>query len=60
MNVGSVGQPRDGDNRSCYVLFDNERVIYRRVVYPFHKTMERISQIDRLPEYLALRLREGR
>ena len=26
INVGSVGQPRDGDNRACYVLFDGERV----------------------------------
>ncbi len=60
VNVGSVGQPRDGDNRSCYVLFDGNRLIYRRVVYDFETTMEQISKIERLPEYLALRLREGR
>ena len=23
VNVGSVGQPRDGDNRSCYVILDD-------------------------------------
>ena len=23
INVGSVGQPRDGDNRSCYVILDD-------------------------------------
>ena len=23
VNVGSVGQPRDGDNRACYVILDD-------------------------------------
>src|SRR5207249_838750 len=32
-NVGSVGQPRDGDWRACYVLFDGETIRYRRVPY---------------------------
>ena len=31
INVGSVGQPRDGDPRSCYVVFDEESIVYRRV-----------------------------
>ena len=30
-NVGSVGQPRDGDWRACYVLLDGETVHFRRV-----------------------------
>ncbi|WP_072022265.1 metallophosphoesterase family protein [Zavarzinella formosa] len=30
-NVGSVGQPRDGDPRPCYALFDGERIWFRRV-----------------------------
>src|SRR5262249_19794038 len=25
INVGSVGQPRDGDNRACYVILDDGR-----------------------------------
>jgi predicted phosphodiesterase len=32
-NVGSVGQPRDGDWRACYALYDSERILFRRVVY---------------------------
>ena len=60
INVGSVGQPRDGDPRSSYALFDGERVIFRRVEYDFNKTIERMTKIDRLPEYLAHRLKEGR
>ncbi|RMG12056.1 MAG: metallophosphoesterase [Planctomycetota bacterium] len=60
INVGSTGQPRDGNNKSSYALFDGERVIFRRVAYDIDKTIELMSKIDRLPEYLALRLKEGR
>jgi predicted phosphodiesterase len=60
INVGSVGQPRDGNNKSSYVLFDGEKVIFRRVPYDIDVTVGLMSQIDRLPEYLALRLKEGR
>lgn len=59
-NVGSVGQPRDGDNRASYAIFDGEKIRFRRVAYNVEKVMARISRIDRLPEYLALRLKEGR
>lgn len=59
-NVGSVGQPRDGDNRGCYVIFDGKKIIYRRVEYNVEATVEQISKIKELPEYLGLRLREGR
>ncbi len=60
INVGSVGQPRDGNNRSSYVLFDGQSVRFRRVAYDIDATIELMSKIDRLPEYLALRLKEGR
>ncbi|MGE0713563.1 MAG: metallophosphoesterase [Planctomycetota bacterium] len=60
INVGSVGQPRDGNNRSSYALFDGRNVIFRRVPYDIDATIELMSKIDRLPEYLALRLKEGR
>ena len=42
VNVGSVGQPRDEDNRSCYVVLDmdDKTVTYRRVAYDFDKTAE--------------------
>lgn len=60
INVGSVGQPRDGNNKSSYALFDGNSVLFRRVAYDIDKTIELMSTIDRLPEYLALRLKEGR
>ena len=40
-----MGQPRDGDNRACYVLADEDRVVYRRVPYDFKKTIEKMSHI---------------
>lgn len=60
VNVGSVGQPRDGNNRSSYALFDGQTVRFRRVEYDIDATIALMSHIDRLPEYLALRLKEGR
>ena len=35
VNVGSVGQPRDGDPRACYTILEDERLFFRRVDYPF-------------------------
>ena len=61
INVGSVGQPRDGDPRACWVLArEDGSFSFRRVPYDVEKTMGKISMVDRLPEYLALRLKEGR
>lgn len=60
INVGSVGQPRDGDNRACYALVDGDRVTFRRVKYDFESTMRKIFEIDELDDMLAERLRVGR
>ncbi len=60
VNVGSVGQPRDGDPRSCYVLLDENTVHFRRVEYPLEKTVEKIYAIAELDNFLGDRLREGR
>lgn len=60
INVGSVGQPRDGDNRSCYVLFDGKTITYRRVSYDFDKTAQKIYPIPELDNFLGDRLKEGR
>ncbi|MFV2066719.1 MAG: metallophosphoesterase [Pirellulales bacterium] len=60
INVGSVGQPRDGDNRSCYVIQDGGKIIFRRVEYPFDKTIEKIYGTPELDNFLGDRLREGR
>ncbi|MBI4564646.1 MAG: metallophosphoesterase family protein [Planctomycetes bacterium] len=59
VNVGSVGQPRDGDTRSCYVIFDGRHVTFRRVAYNFRKTARLIKRIKRLPHALGARLAMG-
>ncbi|MBN2712202.1 MAG: metallophosphoesterase family protein [Planctomycetes bacterium] len=60
VNVGSVGQPRDRDIRSCYVVFDGKTVEYRRVEYNVEKTVHKIRETGKLHEICGLRLREGR
>ncbi len=59
VNVGSVGQPRDGDTRACYVLFDGTTVTFRRVAYDYRKTARKIKRIKRLPNALGARLSMG-
>jgi diadenosine tetraphosphatase ApaH/serine/threonine PP2A family protein phosphatase len=60
VNIGSVGQPRDGDPRASFATFDGERVFFHRVAYDFQKTMAKIRAIPELPDYLAERLAVGR
>ncbi len=60
INVGSVGQPRDGDPRSCYVLLDADTVHFCRVEYPLEQTIQKIYEIPELDNFLGDRLREGR
>ncbi len=60
VNVGSIGQPRDGDIRASYVLRDGDTVLFRRLDYPVEKTAAKIRTIVDLPDFLAERLHEGR
>ena len=60
VNVGSVGQPRDNDNRSCYVIINDEKLEYRRVEYDFEKTAQKIYDTPDLDNFLGDRLKEGR
>jgi diadenosine tetraphosphatase ApaH/serine/threonine PP2A family protein phosphatase len=60
INVGSVGQPRDGDPRSCYAVLEDDLLRFRRVEYPFDKTVAKIYEIPELDNFLGDRLREGR
>jgi diadenosine tetraphosphatase ApaH/serine/threonine PP2A family protein phosphatase len=48
ISVGSVGQPRDYDNRACYVTFDTEAqaVEYHRVAYDIEAAAQRIFDAD--------------
>jgi len=60
INVGSVGQPRDGNNQACYAVWDDEActVSIKRVNYDFRKTQQKIYARE-LPSALALRLESG-
>jgi predicted phosphodiesterase len=60
VNVGSVGQPRDGDPRSCYVILEDDHVQFRRVEYPCEETASKIYAIPELDNFLGDRLRDGR
>lgn len=60
VNVGSVGQPRDGDCRSCYVLLSDTKVSFRRVSYDVEKTSKKIYAIPDLDNMLGDRIKEGR
>jgi predicted phosphodiesterase len=60
VNVGSVGQPRDGDARAAYGVLDVERntIRLRRTPYDVQGAQRKIMQAG-LPQWLALRLERG-
>ena len=60
INPGSVGQPRDGDARAAYVIYEKEMrlVRFRRVEYPIEATCRKIRSAG-LPDVLGLRLFHG-
>ena len=60
INVGSVGQPRDGDVRASFVTCDGGAVRFHRVAYDHESTMAKIRAVPELPDYLADRLAKGR
>lgn len=61
INPGSIGQPRDGDWRAGFSVFDSDSkvITFYRVPYPVELAQQRILSAE-LPEYLAVRLRTGR
>ena len=61
INPGSIGQPRDGDPRSCLAVLETESASLRLIKfrYPLEKAARRIRQAG-LPELLAQRLYIGR
>jgi len=61
INCGSVGQSRDGDPRSAYVIYDLEQntIELRRIPYDFRITQQKILDAG-LPGRVAARLAVGR
>jgi diadenosine tetraphosphatase ApaH/serine/threonine PP2A family protein phosphatase len=61
INPGSVGQPRDGDPRAAFAIYDSESRVatYRRVSYDVERAQRKIREAG-LPAILADRLELGR
>jgi diadenosine tetraphosphatase ApaH/serine/threonine PP2A family protein phosphatase len=59
VNVGSVGQPRDGDPRASFAVLDRDRVEFHRVPYDFRRTQAKILAAGLHPA-LAERLARGK
>ncbi len=61
--IGSVGQPRDGDPRAGYALWDEDgptpRVVFHRVPYDHLAAAEAVARSG-LPPDFARRLEQGR
>lgn len=61
INVGSVGQPRNHDPRSNYIIYDTDqsKVFLINVEYDYSITQQKVFEND-LPIFLAERLPQGR
>lgn len=61
VNVGSVGQPRDGNPDAAYMIYDDKEQTIEifRIPYRLRKTQEKMKRHG-LPDYLIERLELGR
>jgi predicted phosphodiesterase len=61
VNPGSVGQPRDGDPRAAYAMYDTntKQLDLIRLAYPLEITQQKMLRVG-LPDPLARRLALGR
>ena len=59
INVGSVGQPRDHDPRSSFVILHPGHVEFIRMAYDINTTVDKVRSIDALDNFLGQRLLEG-
>ena len=61
VNPGGVGQPRDGDPRASYAIYDSDlsTITHHRAAYDIPRTQSKMKEHG-LPEFLATRLEQGR
>ena len=61
INPGAVGQPRDGDPRASYAIYDTEGKMLRtyRIPYDIRATQDKMMQAG-LPVHLVTRLEAGK
>ncbi|MDY7018764.1 MAG: metallophosphoesterase family protein [Chloroflexota bacterium] len=60
INPGGVGQPRDGDPRASYIMYDNnaQMMYHYRIHYDIGRTQKKMTEY-KLPSSLILRLNYG-
>ena len=56
VNSGSVGQPRDYDNRASYAILDtkNKKAKIERIRYDFEKTIRKIKKLKFSPQLIEI------
>ena len=61
VNCGSIGQPRDGNPKASYGVYNDEtkEIFIKRIKYPIFLAQKKILNAG-LPEYFAYRLKIGR
>ena len=61
INVGSVGQPRDGNPDACYLIYDHDQneIRFKRVEYDINTAQNKMKQAN-IPEFLVNRLSNGK
>jgi diadenosine tetraphosphatase ApaH/serine/threonine PP2A family protein phosphatase len=60
VNVGSVGQPRDRDPRSSFVVVHPNSIEFVRIPYDYETTVRKITENHDLDNFLGTRLLDGR
>lgn len=60
INIGSVGQPRDRDNRASYAYIEGNKVFFVRLNYDYETAAKKIYAIDELDDFEGDRLAEGK
>jgi diadenosine tetraphosphatase ApaH/serine/threonine PP2A family protein phosphatase len=60
VNVGSVGQPRDRDPRSSFVIVHDTHIEFVRKEYDVDTTVRKVSDNPNLDNFLGTRLLDGR
>jgi diadenosine tetraphosphatase ApaH/serine/threonine PP2A family protein phosphatase len=59
VNDGSVGQPRDGDPRACWLEVTEKEFVFHRVEYDYRPTQDKIMELGCLHPMCAERLAKG-
>jgi len=60
INVGSVGQPRDRDLRSSFVVVTDTAIEFVRCMYDVDTTVKKVEAVPELDDFLGTRLLDGR